>query len=475
MTIPMNPILEKEIRTRLRGARAFQLLFAYVLVQVLIIGGLILMSGAMRSDVPLGGIGQNFWAMTFWMQLGLVTVITPGLTSGLLVAEREQQTLDTILLTGLKPADIVVGKLCSIAMFIVWLLVGSLPVTAIVFMTGGVAPAEILLAYVLLMFAVMVYGSIGIACSAVAKSQGKATLLAYVGALIVFIGTCIPAIPAIGMVYGGDSQVAYFSAINPLGAPGAAKFTEQYFGISFPAWLISGVVNACIATLFTLLASHHLSGCQQRSAVLLRRAVFGMFVLLSALLGGAAKLSIGFIQLFVFIVPILLVATFGTGVRSAAVPQGSLWKRLFSGNDVVSGRLFAVVVYSIGAVLMYVVHIAFRDAISYSDGHPFEPRALQQLLISGFVNTIAMTAVAALSMRFISGRWATLGFTIIGWATPMFILGALSAFLPSDTSTALGFIAQTTVFDYSIEPRTSHWIVTAVAGVACGIVAKWKR
>jgi ABC-type transport system involved in multi-copper enzyme maturation permease subunit len=475
MTIPMNPILEKEIRTRLRGARAFQLLFAYVLVQVLIVGGLIVMRGLTSSDMPLGQVGQLFWGITFWMQLGLVTLITPGLTSGLVVAEREQQTLDTILLTGLKSADIVVGKLCSIAMFIVWLLVGSLPVTAIVFMTGGVAPAEILLAYVLLMFAAMVYGSIGIACSAVAKSQGKATLLAYAAAIALFIGTCIPAVPAIGMVYGGDSQVAYFSAINPLGAPGAAKFTEVYFGISFPAWLISGVVNACIAMLFTLLASHHLSGCQQRSAVLLRRVVFGMFVLLSALLGGAAKLSIGFIQLFVFIVPILLIATFGTSVRSAVKPQRPLWKRLFSGNDVVSGRLFAVVIYSIGAVLMYVVHIVFRNAISYSDGHPFEPRALQQLLISGFMNTVALTGVAALSMRYLSGRWATLGFTIIGWATPMFILGALSAFLPSDTSTAIGFIAQTTVFDYSIEPRTSHWIVTAVAGVACGIVAKWKR
>lgn len=57
----------------------------------------------------------------------------------------------------------------------------------------------------------------------------------------------------------------------------------------------------------------------------------------------------------------------------------------------------------------------------------------------------------------------------------MFILGVLSAFLPTDSSSALGFIAQTTVFDYSLEPRTNHWIVTAVAGVACGIVAKWKR
>jgi hypothetical protein len=57
----------------------------------------------------------------------------------------------------------------------------------------------------------------------------------------------------------------------------------------------------------------------------------------------------------------------------------------------------------------------------------------------------------------------------------MFILGVLSAFLPSGSSSAIGFIAQTTVFDYSIEPRTSHWIVTAVAGVTCGIVAKWKR
>ena len=32
MTIPMNTVLKKKIRTRLRGARAFQLLFAYVLI-----------------------------------------------------------------------------------------------------------------------------------------------------------------------------------------------------------------------------------------------------------------------------------------------------------------------------------------------------------------------------------------------------------------------------------------------------------
>ena len=172
-------------------------------------------------------------------------------------------------------------------------------------MTDGVTPSKILLAYALLIFAAMVYGSIGIACSAVAKSQRKTTLLTYVGAIIVFIGTCVPVVPAIGMVYGGDYQVAYFSAINPLGAPRAAKFTEFYFGIRFPAWLISDVVKVCIATLFTLLASHHLSGYQQRSAVLLRRVVFGMFVLLSALLGGAATLSIGFIQQFVFVVQII--------------------------------------------------------------------------------------------------------------------------------------------------------------------------
>jgi len=299
MTIPMNPILEKEIRTRLRGARAFQLLFAYVLLQVLIIGGLLLMSEAMRSDVPLGEIGQNFWAMTFWMQLGLVTVITPGLTSGLLVAEREQQTLDTILLTGLKPADIVVGKLCSIALFIIWLLVGSLPVTAIVFLTGGVAPSEILLAYVLLTFSAMVYGSIGIACSAVAKSQGKATLLAYAAAIALFIGTCIPAVPAI--MHTVDGQTAYFSAINALGAPGASSFKEIYFGISFPAWLISGIVNVSLTAVFTLLAAHHLSGCKPRYAVLLRRTILGMLVAFAALLGGAAQLSIGYIQVFVFL------------------------------------------------------------------------------------------------------------------------------------------------------------------------------
>jgi hypothetical protein len=97
------------------------------------------------------------------------------------------------------------------------------------------------------------------------------------------------------------------------------------------------------------------------------------------------------------------------------------------------------------------------------------------MLVSGFMNTAALTGVAALSMRFLKERWGALGFTLLGWATPMFILGVCSAFLPSDTSTALGFIAQTTVFDYSQSPNTSHWIVTAVAGAACWIVARWKR
>ena len=472
MTIPMNPILEKEIRTRLRGARAFQLLFAYVLLQVLIIGGLILMSEAMRSDVPLGEIGQSFWAMTFWMQLGLVTLITPGLTSGLLVAEREQQTLDTILLTGLKPADIVVGKLCSIALFIIWLLVGSLPVTAIVFLTGGVAPSEILLAYVLLTFSAMVYGSIGIACSAVAKSQGKATLLAYAAAVALFIGTCVPAVPAImHTVYG---QTAYFSAINALGAPGASSFKEIYFGISFPAWLISGIVNASLTAIFTLLAAHHLSGCQPRYAVLLRRTIFGMLIAFAALLGGAAQLSIGYIQLFVFLAPLALIATFGTGTAVNNTAGGSIWKRVFSGSDVASGRLFAVVTYTVAAISMFGLNLVFRQWTPVDD-LPFTPRALGQLLVSGFMNTAALTGVAALSMRFLKERWGALGFTLLGWATPMFILGICSAFLPSSSSEALGFIAQTTVFDYSQSPNTSHWILTAVAGVACWIVARWKR
>ena len=106
---------------------------------------------------------------------------------------------------------------------------------------------------------------------------------------------------------------------------------------------------------------------------------------------------------------------------------------------------------------------------------PFTRQAIGQLLVSGFMNTAALTGVAALSMRFLKERWGALGFTLLGWATPMFILGICTAFLTSSSSEAIGFIAQTTVFDYSQSPNTSHWILTAVAGTACWIVARWKR
>jgi hypothetical protein len=199
-----------------------------------------------------------------------------------------------------------------------------------------------------------------------------------------------------------------------------------------------------------------------------------MLVAFAALLGGAAQLSIGYIQVFVFLAPLALVATFGTGMAANNTAEGSIWKRVFGGSDVASGRLFAVVTYIVAAIMMFGLNLVFRKWTPVDD-LPFTHRILGQLLVSGFMNTAALTGVAALSMRFLKERWGALGFTLLGWATPMFILGVCSAFLPSSSGEALGFIAQTTVFDYSQSPNISHWIVTAVAGVACGIVAKWKR
>src|SRR5678810_760288 len=99
--LPENPVLTKELRVRMRGARAYWILFGYLgflsavlLIQYAAFLGSVQSAGSGASEVSR--VGESIFNAVVLTQVFLVLFITPAITSGALTIEREQQTMDLL-------------------------------------------------------------------------------------------------------------------------------------------------------------------------------------------------------------------------------------------------------------------------------------------------------------------------------------------------------------------------------------------
>jgi hypothetical protein len=91
--------------------------------------------------------------------------------------------------TPISSIAIVLGKLLSALAWVFVLVLASVPVTALVFVFGGVAPDDVVRGYVVLLATVIGLGSIGIFFSALTRRTGAATGLTFVSTLVMIVGT----------------------------------------------------------------------------------------------------------------------------------------------------------------------------------------------------------------------------------------------------------------------------------------------
>ena len=90
-----NPILVKELRSRMRGPRAFiSLTVALVIMAGLMIGLVSLLTsqaGQSGSSLLSPQIGQILFAALLIFEMLLVCTVTPAVTAGAISTEREKQ------------------------------------------------------------------------------------------------------------------------------------------------------------------------------------------------------------------------------------------------------------------------------------------------------------------------------------------------------------------------------------------------
>jgi ABC-2 type transport system permease protein len=199
-------IMIKELRSRMRGRRAFIVLTVYLAVLALITYGVYVVvapnargiSGAGFGGGGFGGqanasalIGQSIFTVLSILQLILVCFIAPAFTAGQISLEREKQTLDLLISTPVRPSAIVLGKLAAALAFVVLMIVAAIPITAIVLMYGGASVDDIVRQQLVLLATALALGAIGLFFSALLKRTQAATVLTYISVLVLTLGTAM--------------------------------------------------------------------------------------------------------------------------------------------------------------------------------------------------------------------------------------------------------------------------------------------
>jgi len=186
----------KELRGRMRGRRAFVILTIYLLL----LGGFAWMVELIMErtySYGFGGngtyataaIGQGIFAALLMLETLQVAFLAPSSTAGAISLEREKQTLELLVVTPITSLAIVLGKLLS-ALVYVWLLIAaSIPLTAVVFVYGGVAPEDVLRGYLVLIVTALGLGSFGLFCSSLVRRTQAATAITIFGVLVMTIGS----------------------------------------------------------------------------------------------------------------------------------------------------------------------------------------------------------------------------------------------------------------------------------------------
>ncbi len=179
-----NPIVVKELRSRMRRRRSYVILTVY-LVLVAGITSLVYFGIASANefypDPDLRRtLGQAIFATVVLLQLTAINFVSPAFTAGSISSERENQTYDLLRTTPVSAGDIVRGKFLSGLLFMLLLLIASMPVQSMAFLFGGIELPEFLISSLMLLVTAITFSAIGIYFSSLLKRSTPATVLAYV-------------------------------------------------------------------------------------------------------------------------------------------------------------------------------------------------------------------------------------------------------------------------------------------------------
>lgn len=198
-----NPIIVNELRSRMRGARAYWILAGYLfllsalaLIIYMVIyeqtqnyGQNYYYGGGFQQMLQASAnMGKAIFYGTALLLLFIVSLLGPAFTAGSIAGERDHQTLDLLTITTLKPRAIVLGKLNAVLVFMGLLILAMLPFQSMAYFFGGVAFSEILLSILVLALTTLLFCSVGLFVSSFSRSVTIANMINYAVVVPLLLG-----------------------------------------------------------------------------------------------------------------------------------------------------------------------------------------------------------------------------------------------------------------------------------------------
>jgi ABC-2 type transport system permease protein len=212
-----NPLLIKELRGRMRGARAFVVLTVY-LALLSCFTTIIYYTYTAGSRGPGGGVdtaelGKTIFSSVILVEIFMVAFITPAFTAGAITGERERQTYELLRTTLLSGRQLVSGKLAAALTYMLLLIMAAVPLESLAFVLGGVVVEELALALVILLVTAFAFAAAGLCFSSLARTTLVSTVLTYATALLATVG--LPMLLLLFAVVLADPFTSGLSASSP--------------------------------------------------------------------------------------------------------------------------------------------------------------------------------------------------------------------------------------------------------------------
>lgn len=421
-----NPVLLHELRARMRGARSFWILLAYLGILAVTMGFAAIAAHASYAESGMeGASGPLLFAVLIGTQAILIALIAPSLTSGAITLEREHQTYEMLATSRMDAPTLVLGKLAASLSFLMLCLVASMPVVMVAAAYGGLAPDQVVSAYLILVLEAAVFGALGIFWSAVVRSTIVATVLSLPSVLLASLGLLPFGMAAViatqeSMRPQDGAGFAVLGSLSPFVAGVVGQDGVPFFNLQIPFWLPAAILAPIIVALLISLAARRLElVTPSRRSLSIPLATVLISVLTLLLTGGllspklvAYKPS----ELWATLLCILIAAT-PLVVAPLECKVRSPWRFLRSGRSgILTSVLWTVVTAGIVVAGFFAtVHLVKPDEMH--DAFKWMPDSLALI-----VSIVALQITLTLAVSRASGN------RVIGMVMALLIGAAIAAY-----------------------------------------------
>ena len=200
-------------------------MFAYdaILALVFFLAMAIIRQEIRYSDGNVYGAMVWLYPILGVTQLVILGVVVPVRTASSISGEKERQTFDIMMTTGMTPFSVILGKVMTAIVQSMFFVVASMPIMALCFTIGGMSWSYLFwflaVAFLVSFFA----ASIGILCSSICRKSISAVIMSYGFYLLFFLGTVLPSILyqifyinlSYSSYYNGWGNTPLFLLLNP--------------------------------------------------------------------------------------------------------------------------------------------------------------------------------------------------------------------------------------------------------------------